>query len=130
MPRHSLHWLPVNHLHYIQTLLSNPRHLLHGRSPTYLTEVVQSASQHQQIMFWSSPFILHVLYSLMDYSLPRLHTRGSASVRFHTPRKSWLILSDSENCLNHTVLALLLIFVDHFSSRFTDHISDTHKKIW
>jgi len=64
-----LHWLPVSKSQ-VQTLLCNPRHLYYGRSPTYLTEAVESVTTSR-----SHSGLCSSSTSLTDYSLPWLHAR-------------------------------------------------------
>jgi len=87
-PRHTtsiiqLHWLPVNQLQsQVQTLLSYPCHLLHSRSPTYLTEAIHAVSTSR-----SRSGLLRSCST--SHSLPRLCTRFSERAFSHAGPAHW-----------------------------------------
>jgi len=101
-----LYWLLVSYR--IKFKLCCLIHVIYyGRSPSYLTETVQSVGASRSHSGLSSSST-----SPMDYSLPRLHT-SSMNGRSHmwvpppgtlcpTTSAPWLIQSSSENYWNHT----------------------------
>jgi len=112
-----LHWLPVSYR--IKFKLCCLVHAIHyGRSPAYLTETVSQSAPADHVAGYT--LIFHVIEGLLS-----IHgcERSSASGRSHmrvlppgtlcpTTSAPSLILSSSENCLNHTILVKLLTFVD------------------
>ena len=113
-----LHWLPVSYR--IKFTLCCLVHAIHfGRSPAYLTEIVQSvgASRSRSGLRSSST-------SSMDYSLPRLRTKFGERAFSHAGPATWNALPDHirtvadpvkfRKLLKSHYLVKLVIFLDFF----------------
>jgi len=83
------HWLPV--IYRVKFKLCCIIHTIYyGRSPTYLSEAVQSVSASR-----SRSWLRSTSTSLMDYALPRLRTKFGERAFSHAGPATWNTLPDN-----------------------------------
>jgi len=109
-----LHWLPV--IYRVKFKLCCIIHAIYyGRSPTYLSKAVQSVSASR-----SRSGLRSTSTSLMDYALPRLHTKyGERAFSHADPAATWNALPDNVRTVADPVKFRKLLKSHYFKIAFS-----------